>query len=286
MKKHIAFLHIIFLFLSCNKGSQEVEPTGPVTASELQSIPLPTFQQFINAYEFVTNNNPSLLKDKIVLARAVFNRIKSHPNGRLGAEQQLTKNTELFDLLSRLTYEELKVIFLDFNLISGYEASKTVGPSAQTARLNYPCDSEVGFEDSKADAFRHAYWNALMVRRTNAEFAEAISTAHESKSTNQRAVEMDLQNNKVGRTIALTYPTATDEQIAILILQQKFTFLSQGDPLPKEGLVYFSGKRTYDATFTGSFTNPDSGGPWTADFNMNQCGETIRGQFTIILKTQ
>ena len=57
-------------------------------------------------------------------------------------------------------------------------------------------------DDDISNAFRHAYWNALMVRKLKKDFAEYISSNHELNPGNQDSREMDLWNNKIGRDIA------------------------------------------------------------------------------------
>ncbi|AGT08889.1 LysM peptidoglycan-binding domain-containing protein [Paracoccus aminophilus] len=72
-----------------------------------------------------------------------------------------------------------------------------------------------GAEDGHNDAFRHAYWNALMSDRFGEDFAAAMSTAHEGVPENPAAKEaMDLYNNEVGRRIARENPGASDEELA------------------------------------------------------------------------
>ncbi len=55
--------------------------------------------------------------------------------------------------------------------------------------------------DDESDAFRHAIWNALMVRDIGESLAEEFATNHEifDKDQTQRQKEMDMHNNKVGR---------------------------------------------------------------------------------------
>jgi hypothetical protein len=68
-------------------------------------------------------------------------------------------------------------------------------------------------EDGPADAFRHAYWNALMVRRLcDRGLAEQFATLHEAhdfsalppkrRAIAERKRAMDLKNNRVGRGMA------------------------------------------------------------------------------------
>ncbi|MFN8382522.1 MAG: hypothetical protein U0V02_11300 [Anaerolineales bacterium] len=64
-----------------------------------------------------------------------------------------------------------------------------------------------GFTDgSQANAFLHAYWNALMTIRYGEEFAKNFATAHETQAGNNATSQfMDLHNNEVGRNIGANY---------------------------------------------------------------------------------
>ncbi|NWL33409.1 WXG100 family type VII secretion target [Paenarthrobacter nitroguajacolicus] len=72
--------------------------------------------------------------------------------------------------------------------------------------------------DDQNDAFRHAYWNALMVKEFGADWAEDYATAHEQLPGNPAPREaMDLYNNEVGRNVAIANPDASAEELADLI---------------------------------------------------------------------
>lgn len=74
------------------------------------------------------------------------------------------------------------------------------------------------FNDGHRDAFRHAYWNALMTREYGEEWANKFASLHEGVPGSQYAREaMDLYNNEVGRRIAVENPDATKEQLAELV---------------------------------------------------------------------
>lgn len=74
--------------------------------------------------------------------------------------------------------------------------------------------------DDHNDAFRHAYWNALMADEYGTEWAHDYGTAHERIPGNNAAREaMDLYNNEVGRQIAEENPGASREQLADLVQQ-------------------------------------------------------------------
>ena len=57
--------------------------------------------------------------------------------------------------------------------------------------------------DDESDAFRHALWNALMVRDMGESLAEEFATNHEilDKDQTKRQQEMDMHNNKIGGEI-------------------------------------------------------------------------------------
>ena len=100
-------------------------------------------------------------------------------------------------------------------------------PPPQDARGNFPPgeDGDAQFErwatnDGHNDAFRHAYWNALLTRRFGADFAERFTLAHEGAPGNKADREaMDLYNNEVGRRIAEANPNASEGELADLVQQ-------------------------------------------------------------------
>lgn len=78
-----------------------------------------------------------------------------------------------------------------------------------------------GWQDGHGDAWRHAYWNALMTRDFGAEWTERFTIAHERIAGNNPGPReaMDLYNNEVGRRIALQHPDASNEELAKYIRQ-------------------------------------------------------------------
>ncbi|MEQ8272553.1 MAG: hypothetical protein RMA76_40795 [Deltaproteobacteria bacterium] len=94
---------------------------------------------------------------------------------------------------------------------------------ADTPQLAHDAAARTGLDGlggGDADAFRHAYWNAIMTRRAGAEFADAFATAHETGSDTPEADQaMDLHNNAVGRRIAVANPDASDDELFDLVMQ-------------------------------------------------------------------
>lgn len=90
------------------------------------------------------------------------------------------------------------------------------------ANEHYPWEGRetqfYGQNDGHNDAFRHAYWNALMTRRFGEGFATEYATAHEAGQNNPGPREaMDLYNNELGRRIAVENPEASDAELQQLI---------------------------------------------------------------------
>ncbi|MBN7811052.1 hypothetical protein J0A68_08800 [Algoriphagus sp. H41] len=70
-----------------------------------------------------------------------------------------------------------------------------------------------------SDAFRHAYWNALMTRSNGVASAALFGTAHECVVSNPNLEnQMDLHNNNIGRTIASNNPSLSNSDIVGQIL--------------------------------------------------------------------
>lgn len=92
------------------------------------------------------------------------------------------------------------------------------------------CDTEFGnkhHQNGKANAFRHALWNALIILKSirwgaaplrAAAWAKKLTDWHEEFSPNTPLAEaMDLHNNRIGRDYALTYPKVSELQMIQLI---------------------------------------------------------------------
>jgi hypothetical protein len=113
-----------------------------------------------------------------------------------------------------------------------------------TAKAAYPGNSSDEQNDGHQDAFRHAYWNALMVREFGPRFAENFASAHEGAPGNPADREaMDLFNNEVGRNIAVDNPHADAQQLATLVREA----VDRGDMvvIDKNGELVYSNEIAY-----------------------------------------
>ena len=71
--------------------------------------------------------------------------------------------------------------------------------------------------DDESDAFRHAYWNALMAFDRGEALARLLADAHEVLPSNDPATRMDLHNNAVGRRIGVELAASPVEDEDVLI---------------------------------------------------------------------
>lgn len=134
----------------------------------------------------------------------------------IGARRMTETEGELLDRLNPFQQ-------LEFRDITSNDEND-LGLAYRTANEHFPqYDGATyipGGEDGHNDAFRHAYWNALMTDRFGEEFANSFATAHEGVPGNPAAKEaMDLYNNEVGRRIARENAGASDEELAGLVAQ-------------------------------------------------------------------
>ncbi|CAD5287905.1 putative RHS repeat-associated core domain-containing protein [Alteromonas sp. 38] len=103
----------------------------------------------------------------------------------------------LMRLKDRVSDEEWQYL-MDNKLAAPGIAAATLQAYNKAAEL-YPNSLHNG----EGDAFRHAYWNALITRYTSAEHAEAFTSLHEQVGGGP-AIEntMDMHNNAIGRALA------------------------------------------------------------------------------------
>lgn len=131
------------------------------------------------------------------------------------------------DLLDKLTFERGLLGLNQFSNIKddAFAVSSARYPAPENMPAHAP--QAEGREQNAwvgnlghQDAFRHAYWNAMLTRQFGEEWTEQFTTAHEAIPGNDAEREaMDLYNNEIGRNIATANPDATNEEIADLIQQ-------------------------------------------------------------------
>jgi len=86
--------------------------------------------------------------------------------------------------------------------IQAFKIFKNANIARNESNTRYPTSNQI---NDKADAFRHAYWNALNTRSVGLEITILFGEAHEygTPSKFQLEKDMDLHNNGVGRVIGI-----------------------------------------------------------------------------------
>jgi hypothetical protein len=116
-----------------------------------------------------------------------------------------------------------------------------------------------GLTDGHSDAFRHAYWNAMLANRFGQDWTTGYTTAHERVDSNAATAEaMDLHNNEVGRRIAAEHPDAGPDELKRYVQEA----VERGDlvVVNSEGRLVPSNE--VDLGATGRATDPPGqGGP-------------------------
>ncbi|APU15842.1 hypothetical protein UA75_19575 [Actinoalloteichus sp. GBA129-24] len=120
----------------------------------------------------------------------------------------------------RLTQTEVRMLD-DLQMRKGLLGLQEFGDIRQDAlHVSESMFEGKGKTDGHSDAFRHAYWNALMTQRYGEQWAGEFATAHERNPAGHHIpVGMDLHNNEVGREIARANPEAGPEELAALVEQ-------------------------------------------------------------------
>jgi hypothetical protein len=289
----------LFLGVGCGGGSESKPPSntliGAVPEAEFRSVEAPRYENAQEAIKTVLTNDRTLIDDKLRFSRALFNELKRQSR----AEESDSKPWE-----KHLTNEEFEILISD--PISAISFPFAAVQGALSAEANYPCgqSAPIPFNDDKSDAVRHAYSSALIARRSaigwdlilnsaiitlpglgaeiGLQFAERIGTAHENRANNPvRRKAMDLSNNAAGRRVFREYPNASEAELLILVMSLPFEFVAANEEVTFDDtrLVYIVNQAPFDGSWTGTLTNPDSGGPWNVTFYFNQCGNVIRGEY-------
>lgn len=116
-------------------------------------------------------------------------------------------------VFGKLTPAEVAVIIRHPSVLEPLYRNQGIAKTEAARR--YPRREQV---DGRGDAFRHAYWSALMVRDCGLLIGARFTTAHEMFEGNESAArDMDLHNNRIGHLIGALNPNGTDAHLAKLV---------------------------------------------------------------------
>ena len=127
----------------------------------------------------------------------------------------------------RLVKEELDVIEKKFSVLELNTFKNLSNEAEEGARNFFPNGS---LYQDEADAFRHAYWNALVAQKFGDKGFE-LTYAHEGLKIGQEPetkykngdledAKMDIHNNRIGYNIGINNPKASKRELQILILRE------------------------------------------------------------------
>jgi|GEM_PF-3556858 len=109
-----------------------------------------------------------------------------------------------------------------------------------------------GGHNDKADAFRHAYWNALNTRDVGKIIAKKFADAHEEFDDNPNAEkEMDLNNNEKGREISEANPDLNDDEMADEVMEASNNNELQNTPNSNPKKTDLNYYKTIDNNYDG-----------------------------------
>lgn len=150
------------------------------------------------------------------------------PIGEIGGKKNLTVTEgRLLDNLTRDTgllglreFGAIKDQALDVS-VAPVPLATSIPPAAERQIAAMPAEirgemrAAYPGNDGHTDAFRHAYWNAMMASEFGQTWTQQFATAHEGVPGNFAVREaMDLYNNEVGRKIAADNPGASRAVLA------------------------------------------------------------------------
>ncbi len=137
-------------------------------------------------------------------------------NNATSSSDYLPQNAKLYN---RLTDAEKAFVRNPANLLITPKFFEDFQYSINRSAVVYSSNPS-SLHNGEGDAFRHALWSALMTQHGGIAKAHDFGNAHE-EDPGQPAIEkeMDLQNNRVGREIALSNPNSTPAQLEDLIKQ-------------------------------------------------------------------
>lgn len=247
----------------------DIEPgtTAPITYLDRDSNALaqgeidaaPTFDidDFAAAFDSVSAAQPTLSTSSIEFARAIMARLAG-VGTRAGAtaEPDVQTAASVFDMFADLTPAERALVLR--NPVKAYKSRTAANDAVAATGALFTGSAYL----TRADAFRHGYWNWLMSKCCTVEWATAFATAHESEVPNNDDKRMDLNNNMVGRRLYASAPQSTHEAAQAALLDYKLLWINSRlknvtvgvDYLvylqPLQSMTFFDDGPEYDDIYT------------------------------------
>jgi hypothetical protein len=169
------------------------------TEEELRRLPPISLSELMPAYESVKQDHPAVDERSERFARLLYERILNQPALVSMISQTDGTDGTIEEILGRkLNPTEIDLVMN--NPYCGYRTGLAGTAAGVHSEAAFP---GLGRYQTRKDAFRHAFWNALMVFACDEEWAERFATAHEEGRTDVDDRTMDLNNNAIGRQIGV-----------------------------------------------------------------------------------
>jgi hypothetical protein len=187
--------------------------SNSLTREEIGPAPDFALDTFASAFDTVSAAQPNLSSSSNEFARAIIAELtKAIPKAGIRPLPEKHAAPAIFDTFTALTAAEKTLVLT--NPYKAYKSKSAASDAVAATTSLFPGSHYL----TRADAFRHSYWNWLMSKCCTVEWATAFATAHESEVPNNDDKRMDLNNNMIGRRLFSGAPQSapTDAQAALL----------------------------------------------------------------------
>lgn len=170
-----------------------------------------------------------------------------------------------YDEWKSLTQEEKKILVTNFWIASQLEKNRALAEQKTNELFKGTESEKTGFHNDEADAFRHAYFNALNTQSFGRELANDLGKAHEQlddpTKVKQNEKKMDLHNNAIGQDIGAANPKATPDELAMKVEEQRkagklVVFKDPTDDTGKISPLVPSNKQNNYVVLRDNYANP------------------------------
>lgn len=204
--------------------------TNDLSPEEIDQAPDFDLETFATAFDSVEKSQPTLSQTSTEFARAIIAEIRRiSPQADVKA---VPMKSSILDTFSSLTSAE-KMLVLQ-NPIKAIKTRTATNEALAATGLHFTGS----FYLTRADAFRHSYWNWLMSNCCGVPWATAFATAHESAIPNNDDKRMDLNNNMIGRRLFSSSPNLTPADAQTELLNYKLLWVNSKQKNVTVGIDY------------------------------------------------
>ncbi|HYX39836.1 MAG TPA: hypothetical protein VE954_42615, partial [Oligoflexus sp.] len=167
--------------------------------------------------------------------------VKEHFSSQRLAESEDGSDLEYAGVVDEFLPSHAKLNDAEKSLFNGspWRGLRVINAGRLASNSSFELYSE-GHWNGNADAYRHCYWNNLMVMHTDQDFAKAWGNAHEENPNNPPLEKwMDISNNNDGRRLAANHRSDSDKERSSRCLQgvinKRLVRIVDGKIVPTDG---------------------------------------------------